>query len=91
MVEVIDEPMCRLGGKLTGIDASNKNISIAKVHAKNNLKIDYLCSSPEKLKFKKYDVILNMEIVEHVDDLNLFIKSSSSLLKKWNHVYCNYK
>ncbi len=81
---LLTEPMCRLGGKLTGIDASNKNISIAKVHAKkNNLKIDYLCSSPEKLKFKKkYDVILNMEIVEHVDDLNLFIKSSSSLLKK---------
>jgi|TARA_B100001741_G_C16549157_1_gene598397 2-polyprenyl-6-hydroxyphenyl methylase/3-demethylubiquinone-9 3-methyltransferase len=81
---LLTEPMTRLGGKLTGIDASNRNINIAKIHAKkNNLKINYFCSSPEKIKSKKkYDIILNMEIVEHVDDLNLFIKSSSSLLKK---------
>ncbi len=81
---LLTEPMHRLGGKLTGIDASTKNINIAKVHAKkNNLKIKYICSSPEYLKSKKkYDVILNMEVVEHVNDLNLFIKSSSYLLKK---------
>ena len=42
-----------------------------------------MCSSPEKFKTKKkYDVILNMEIVEHVDDLNFFLKSCSKLLKK---------
>ena len=81
---LLTEPMYRLGGKLTGIDASNKNINIAKAHAKkSNLKINYICSSPENLKSKKkYDVILNMEVVEHVSDLNFFIKSSSSLLKK---------
>ena len=81
---LLTEPMHRLGGKLTGIDASEKNIKVAQIHAKkNNLKINYLCSSPEKLKLKKkFDVILNMEVVEHVDDLNLFIKSSSQLLKK---------
>jgi len=81
---LLTEPMYRLGGKLTGIDPSEKNIKIAKVHAKkNNLKINYICCSPENLKSKKkYDVILNMEVVEHVDDLNFFIKSSSSLLKK---------
>tara|TARA_Y100001958_G_C21147467_1_gene484478 strand:- start:452 stop:1180 length:729 start_codon:yes stop_codon:yes gene_type:complete len=81
---LLTEPMCRLGGRLTGIDASAKNISIAKIHAKkDNLKIKYLCCSPENLKVKKkYDVILNMEIVEHVDDVNFFIKSSASLLKK---------
>ena len=81
---LLTEPMHRLGGKLTGIDASKKNINIAKIHAKKNkLKINYICSSPEKLKSsKKYDVILNMEIVEHVRDLNFFIKSSSHLLKK---------
>ena len=80
---LLTEPMCRLGGKLTGIDASIKNIHIAKIHAKkNNLKIKYICSSPEKLKVKKkFDVILNMEVVEHVDDLDFFIKSCSSLLK----------
>jgi len=81
---LLSEPMQRLGANVTGIDASIKNIKVAKLHAqKNKLKINYLCSSPEKLKTKKkYDVILNMEIVEHVDDLNFFLKSSSKLLKK---------
>ena len=76
--------MSRLGADVTGIDASIKNINIAKLHAKkNNLKINYLCSSPEKLKIqKKFDVILNMEIVEHVEDVNYFINSCSKLLKK---------
>ena len=81
---LLSEPMTRLGADVTGIDASIKNINIAKLHAKkNNLKINYLCSSPEKLKTqKKFDVILNMEIVEHVEDINFFINSCSKLLKK---------
>ena len=81
---LLSEPMTRLGANVTGIDASNKNISIAKLHAKkNNLKINYLCSSPEKLKIqKKFDVILNMEIIEHVEDINFFMNSCSKLLKK---------
>ena len=81
---LLSEPISRLGGKVTGIDASNRNLNIARAHAiKNNLKIDYICSSPEKLKFKKkYDVILNMEVVEHVENINLFINACSSLLKK---------
>ena len=81
---LLSEPMNRLGANLTGIDASSKNINVAKIHAKkNNLKINYVCSSPEKFNTKKkYDVILNMEIVEHVDDIDFFINSSASLLKK---------
>ena len=81
---LLSEPMTRLGANVTGIDASNKNINIAKLHAKKNkLKINYLCSSPEKLKIKKkFDVILNMEIIEHVEDINFFINSCSKLLKK---------
>jgi 2-polyprenyl-6-hydroxyphenyl methylase/3-demethylubiquinone-9 3-methyltransferase len=81
---LLSEPMTRLGANVTAIDASSKNISIAKLHAKKNkLKINYLCSSPEKLKIKKkFDVILNMEIVEHVEDINFFINSCSKLLKK---------
>ena len=81
---LLSEPMTRLGATVTGIDASSKNINIAKLHAKKNkLKINYVCSSPEKLKIKKkFDVILNMEIVEHVDDINFFINSCSKLLKK---------
>ena len=73
-----------LGANVVGIDASKKNIEVAKFHAKkNNLKIDYKVASPEMLKTKvKFDVILNMEIVEHVEDINFFIKESSKLLKK---------
>ena len=81
---LLSEPMCRMGAKVTGIDASKKNIEVAKFHAKKNkLKINYVCASPETLKTKiKFDVILNMEIVEHVKDIDLFIKESSNLLKK---------
>ena len=69
---LLSEPMSRLGAEVTGIDASEKNIQVAKLHAKkNNLKID-----------KKFDVILNMEIIEHVEDVDIFLKSCSSLLKK---------
>ena len=81
---LLSEPMCRLGAKVTGIDASEKNINVAKLHSeKNNLQIDYFCSSPEKFMTKdKFDVILNMEIVEHVEDVNFFLKSCSKLLTK---------
>ena len=81
---LLSEPMQKLGANVTGIDASIKNIKIAKLHAKKNgLEINYLCSSPEKLKTnKKFDVILNMEIVEHVEDVQFFLESCSKLLKK---------
>mgnify|MGYP001445882599 FL=1 len=81
---LLSEPMSRMGANVTGIDASDKNIKIAKLHSKKNkLKINYLCSSPEKLKIKKkFDVILNMEIVEHVENVEFFLKSCSKLLKK---------
>ena len=81
---LLSEPICRLGANVTAIDASLKNIEVAKYHSKKNkLNIDYMCSSPDKLKIKKkFDVVLNMEIVEHVEDINLFLKKSSQLLKK---------
>ena len=76
--------MCRLGAKVTGMDASNKNIIVAQLHAKKNgLKIEYINSSPEKYNFKKkFDVILNLEIIEHVENVDLFLKSSTKLLNK---------
>ena len=76
--------MARLGAEVTGIDASNKNIQVAKYHLKKSgLKINYYNSSPENLKIKKkFDVILNMEIVEHVENVDHFIKESSKFLKK---------
>ena len=81
---LLSEPMCRLGAKVTGIDAIRKNIDIAKIHAKKNkLKINYATTSPEKLKIKnKFDIILCLEVIEHVSDVNYFIKSCAKLLKK---------
>tara|TARA_B100001996_G_C18495642_1_gene529402 strand:+ start:40 stop:762 length:723 start_codon:yes stop_codon:yes gene_type:complete len=81
---LLSEPFARMGASVTAIDASKKNIQIAKFHAKkNNLKINYKCLSPEKLNVKKkFDVVLNMEIVEHVDNLDFFMKKSSKLVKK---------
>ena len=81
---LISEPMARLGGSITGIDASEKNIKVASLHSKeNNLKITYLNKSPEQLDEKeKFDIILNLEIVEHVDNLDLYLKSCYRLLKK---------
>ena len=81
---LISEPMARLGAEVTGIDASEKNINIAKMHSKENrLKINYINTSPENFKeFEKYDVILNLEIVEHVSDVKLYIQSCQKLLKK---------
>ena len=81
---LISEPMARLGATVTGIDASNKNIKVAKLHSKkSNLKIRYLNKSPEQLnEIEKFDVILNLEIVEHVADVDLYISSCFKLLKK---------
>ena len=81
---LLSEPLCRLGAEVVGIDASDKNIKVAKLHAKkNNLNIKYFCSSPENLMItQKFDVILNMEIIEHVDDVDFFLKTSAKLLKK---------
>ena len=81
---LMSEPMSRLGANVTGIDASLKNIKIAETHSKkNNLKINYLNSSPEKLAGTgKFDVILNLEIVEHVEDVDLYFQSCAKLLKK---------
>ena len=80
---LISEPMARLGAIVTGIDASEKNIKVAKTHCiKSNLKIDYKHKSPEQLKdYETYDIILNLEIVEHVDNIELYLKSCNNLLK----------
>ena len=81
---LLSEPMSRLGAQVCGIDASEKNINVAKLHAKkSNLNIDYKCMSPENINNEiKFDVILNMEIIEHVDDVDFFLESCSKLLKK---------
>ena len=81
---LLSEPMARLGAKVTGIDPVKRNIEIAKHHLKRSkLNIKYYNFSPEKFKSNnKYDVILNMEIVEHVENVDFFIKQSAKFLKK---------
>ena len=81
---LISEPMARLGGNITGIDAGEKNIKVASLHSKkSNLKINYLNKSPEQLAEKeKFDIILNLEIVEHVENVDLYLRSCHNLLKK---------
>ena len=78
------EPLHRLGASVTGVDASNKNIEVAKLHAKEmNLNIKYIHSSPENINFKnEFDVILCMEVVEHVSNINLFMQKCSRLVNK---------
>lgn len=81
---LISEPMTRLGANVTGIDASSKNIKIASLHAKkNNLNIKYLNKSPEEMGTnEKFDIILNLEVVEHVNNLDLYLSACSNLIKK---------
>ena len=79
------EPMSKLGANVTGIDIVEKNIKTASAHAEENkLPIKYQVNTVEELATKKtkYDVILNMEVIEHVSDVSLFIKSCSHLLSK---------
>ena len=81
---LVCEPLKRLGATVTGIDASKNNIEVAKFHAKEmNLNIDYIKCSPENLKFKnKFNVILNLEVIEHVSNVDLFIENCSTLIEK---------
>ncbi len=86
------EPLSRLGAQVTGIDASKNNIEAAKLHSKEmSLEINYICCSPENLNLKnEFDIILNMEVIEHVSDVDLFIKNCAKLIKKkWNYVCCH--
>jgi len=79
------EPLNRLGATITGIDASNSNIEVAKLHSKEmNLNIEYIHAAPENLDLKSntYDAVLCMEVVEHLKDVNLFIENCSKLIKK---------
>ena len=81
---LVCEPLSKLGAVITGIDASKDSIEVAKLHSKKmNLNIKYICCSPENFNLKnEFDVILNMEVIEHVSNVNLFMQSCSKLIKK---------
>ena len=76
------EPLARLGAEVTGIDAVEKNIKSAQIHAdQNDLNISYMLSAVEELPTNnKYDIILNLEVIEHVDNQKLFISKSCELV-----------
>ena len=77
------EPLTRLGAEVTGIDAGARNIGVAKLHAeRSGLAIDYRATTSEALAAgaRKFDIVLNMEVVEHVDNVPLYIKSCADLV-----------
>lgn len=78
------EPMARLGAEVIGADASEINIEVARIHAqRTGLNIDYRAVTAEALEAagERFDVILNMEVVEHVADVDLFMTSCARMLK----------
>jgi 2-polyprenyl-6-hydroxyphenyl methylase/3-demethylubiquinone-9 3-methyltransferase len=78
------EPMARLGAKVVGADASETNIEVAKLHAAEaGVEIDYRATTAEELaaEGETFDIILNMEVVEHVADVDFFIARCGAMLK----------
>ena len=81
---LLSEPLARLGATVVGIDAGEKNIRIAQHHAEQSgLEIDYRAVTAEALDAsgERFDVVLNMEVVEHVDNVPLYMKSCASLVE----------
>lgn len=78
---LVAEPLAKAGADLVAIDASEKNIAVAKIHAeKSGLKIDYRVSTAEEMN-ESFDVVLALEIIEHVSDPKSFIFDCSKLVK----------
>ncbi|MEC7489249.1 MAG: bifunctional 2-polyprenyl-6-hydroxyphenol methylase/3-demethylubiquinol 3-O-methyltransferase UbiG [Pseudomonadota bacterium] len=79
---LIAEPLARLGASVSGIDASSQNIEIAAAHAeRSGVNIDYRAITPEELarSGQKFDVVVALEVVEHVRDINLFLEACSMM------------
>jgi 2-polyprenyl-6-hydroxyphenyl methylase/3-demethylubiquinone-9 3-methyltransferase len=80
---LISEPLARMGATVTGIDASEKNIGTARAHAaRGDLEIDYRCTTAEDLLAagETFDIVLSLEVVEHVADVDLFLDSCTALV-----------
>ncbi len=81
---LLSEPMARLGFAVTGADASERNIGTASVHAaQSGLEIEYRAVTAEELaaEGRSYDVVLNMEVIEHVADVRAYLAACAALVK----------
>ncbi|WP_370339191.1 bifunctional 2-polyprenyl-6-hydroxyphenol methylase/3-demethylubiquinol 3-O-methyltransferase UbiG [Parvularcula marina] len=82
---LVSEPMTRLGATVTGLDAAEKNVKTALAHAQETgLEIDYRCTTVEELAASdepQFDAVLNLEVVEHVADIDLFLGKSADLVR----------
>ncbi|MGN6309712.1 MAG: bifunctional 2-polyprenyl-6-hydroxyphenol methylase/3-demethylubiquinol 3-O-methyltransferase UbiG [Xanthobacteraceae bacterium] len=77
------EPLARLGAQVIGVDPSESNIAAAKLHAdKSHVSIDYRCTTLEEMdQRERFDIVLAMEVVEHVVDVGAFLARCASVLK----------
>jgi 2-polyprenyl-6-hydroxyphenyl methylase / 3-demethylubiquinone-9 3-methyltransferase len=77
------EPLARLGAQMIGVDPSASNIAAAKLHAdRGHLAIDYRCATVEQMDAReRFDIVLAMEVVEHVSDIGLFLSRCAAMLK----------
>ena len=81
---LLSEPMARLGAEVVGADAAETNIEVARLHAaESGVDIDYRAATAEDLADagEKFDVVLNMEVVEHVSDIDLFVARCAEMVK----------
>jgi 2-polyprenyl-6-hydroxyphenyl methylase/3-demethylubiquinone-9 3-methyltransferase len=89
---LLSEPMARLGADVVGADAAERNIPVAQVHAEQSgLTIDYRHTSAEALAAagEQFDVVLNMEVVEHVADPQAYLTACHDLLKSGGLMLCS--
>ena len=89
---LLSEPMARLGADVVGADAAERNIPVAQVHAaQSGLKIDYRHTTAEALAEagEQFDVVLNMEVVEHVADPLAYLTACQQLLKPSGLMVCS--